>query len=116
MAAEIGIPVDQATKVLGLYYRMVRESVSTLSHTRVHLTNLGDLVVKHWLVDKEIQRYESALDRRILKEPSRQEILLKIKQLRSISQQIEEEKQRKDFIHNHKRKDYETNNTSNLEK
>lgn len=52
-ALKNNLPVDVVTEIIAVYWKDVRTALSTLSSPRVHVNNLGDFVVKHWLIEKE---------------------------------------------------------------
>lgn len=112
VAAETEIPVDAVEAVINFYWREVRKSLSTLKHSRVHVTNLGDFVIKHWKLDDKIamlEQFEENNKQRGLQQMTARfktvETLFDLKALKAI---LEEEKQRAEFIKMHKKKAYAT--------
>jgi len=91
-----------------MYWTEIRHSLSTLQHSRVHVTNLGDFVTKHWKVDEKIDMLEKWEERNKLK--GLQEITARFKvaenlfALKHLKDVMLEETQRKDFIKLHKNK------------
>ena len=41
--------------IISFYWDQIRKSLSSLKHSRVHVTNLGDFVIKHWKLDEKIE-------------------------------------------------------------
>ena len=98
--------------VVQFYWQEVRKSLSTLSHARIHLTNLGDFTIKHWKVDEKLEflsKWKETND-----QMGREKITQRfkteenIKHLREVKSLIEEEQQRKEFIKLHKSKTHES--------
>lgn len=92
--------------VVTFYWQEVRRSLSSLKHARVHVTNLGDFVVKHWKLDEKtamLEKFEEKNRQKGLQQMTARfrtaEILYDLRALRTV---IDEEKQRADFIKLHK--------------
>lgn len=91
---------DEVRAVSDFFWSEVRKSLSSLSDIRVHLVNLGDFTIKHWLIDKEVERCRNIISRRSqLSTPLQQ----RIDQLLDAKEIHMEEVQRKEFIYNHKK-------------
>ena len=58
VAKSTGHPEDLIESVMNFYWQEVRKSLSSLKHNRIHVTNLGDFVTKHWKIDDKIERLE----------------------------------------------------------
>jgi len=108
VAEQTGVSKETAEDIILYYWREIRKSLSSLSHTRVHVTNLGDFVTKHWKVDGKIdalQKWEENNKQKGLQQITARfktaETLFDLKNLKKI---IEEENQRKEFIKLHKKK------------
>jgi hypothetical protein len=77
-----------------------------LKHNRIHVTNLGDFVTKHWKIDDKIERLERWEENN--KQKGMQQMTARFKtaeslfDLKNLKKIIEEETQRKDFIKLHK--------------
>lgn len=110
VANNLDLCEDLVKDVVNYYWQEVRKSLSTLSHSRIHVTNLGDFVTKHWKVDEKIEVLEKWEENNKLK--GLQEMTARFKtaetlyQLKEVKKLIAEEDQRKDFIklHKHKKK------------
>lgn len=106
VAESLGIPSDVVTDVINYYWQEIRKSMSGLKHSRIHLTNLGDFVIKHWKVDDKIEMLEKWEENNKLK--GLQQIAARFKtaenlfDLKALKKLMEEEGQRKDFIKLHK--------------
>lgn len=108
VASELAMPEDLVQEVVMYYWEEVRKSLSSLKHQRVHLTNLGDFVIKHWKIDEKIEYLKKWEENNKLK--GLQEITKRFKvaetlyDLNNIKGLISTENQRKDFIKLHKKK------------
>ncbi len=107
VALQTEVSEEAVSTILSYYWQEVRKSLSGLKHSRVHLTNLGDFVIKHWKVDEKIQMLEQFEEKSRLKGLQQMTARFKTAEnlydLRSLKQVIEEEKQRAEFIKLHKR-------------
>lgn len=112
VANELTISEDLVRDVVNYYWQEVRKHLSSLTATRVHVTNLGDFVTKHWKVDEKIEMLEKWEENNKLK--GLQELTARFKtaetlyQLKEVKKLLAEETQRKDFIKLHKTKYNET--------
>lgn len=121
VANELGIPSDLVEDVIVYYWQEIRKSLSTLKHSRIHVTNLGDFVTKHWKVDEKIQILEKWEEKNRLR--GLQQITARFKtaetlfDLKALKKLMDEEQQRKEFIKLHKNKSNESKeeDTNHLE-
>jgi nucleoid DNA-binding protein len=111
VADKLNLSKELVENVVDYYWQHVRKNISSLNHCRVHLTNLGDFVIKHWKIDEKIQgleKWEESNKLKGLQEITARfktaETLYNLKKLKGI---MEEEKQRKEFIKLHKSKNNE---------
>jgi nucleoid DNA-binding protein len=108
VSKKVGLSKEVVDSVITFYYRQLRQNLSGLTHNRVHVTNLGDFVVKHWKVDDKIdmlQRFEENNKAKGLQKiTARFKTAESLYELRNLKKIIEEENQRKDFIKLHKTK------------
>jgi len=106
VALNLSISEDLARDVVNYYWREVRKNLSSLSHSRIHVTNLGDFVTKHWKIDEKIDMLEKWEENNKLK--GMQEMTARFKtaetlfDLKKLKKTVEEENQRKEFIKLHK--------------
>lgn len=106
VANEVALSKDIVNDVIAFYYRQLRHNLSCLSHNRVHVTNLGDFVIKHWKIDDKIDMLQKFEENN--KAKGMQKITARFKtaenlyELKNVKKIIEEENQRKDFIKLHK--------------
>lgn len=111
VAQEVGFSEDVVTAVTSYYWREVRKQLSSLSHSIVHITNLGDFVVKHWKIDEKmviLEKWEETNRQKGLqKATARFKIAEQLYEVKKLKHFIDEEKQRKDFVRLHKRTSYE---------
>lgn len=104
----MSISEDVITDVINYYWREVRKNLSSLTSSRIHVTNLGDFVTKYWKVNDKLDMLEKWEENNKLK--GLQELTARFKtaevvyQLKEVKKIMEEENQRKDFIKLHKRK------------
>lgn len=108
VAEEKNLPEDCVEEIINFYWEEIRKSLSSLKQPRIHVTNLGDFVTKHWKIDDKInslQNWEESNKQKGLQQITARfktaETLYELKELKKL---LEEENQRKDFIKLHKRK------------
>jgi nucleoid DNA-binding protein len=108
VASATGYSEDLIEAVTSFYWQEVRKSLSSLKHQRIHITNLGDFVIKHWKIDQKITNLEKWEESN--KQKGLQQMTARFKtaenlfDLKSLERLMEEELQRKDFIKLHKNK------------
>jgi nucleoid DNA-binding protein len=111
VAQETGYSEDVVETVVSYYWREIRKQLSSLAHSRVHVVNLGDFVVKHWKIDERIdhlQKWEETNRQKGLqKATARFKIAEQLYEVRKLKDIMDEEKQRKEFVRLHKRTLYE---------
>jgi nucleoid DNA-binding protein len=118
VAKSTGHSEDLIESVINFYWQEIRKSLSSLKHNRIHVTNLGDFVTKHWKIDDKIERLEKWEESN--KQKGMQQMTARFKtaeslfDLKSLKIIIEEEKQRKQFIKLHKHES-ERKHNKNLE-
>lgn len=118
VAEELALHSSLVEDVITHYWQEIRKSLSGLKHNRIHVTNLGDFVTKHWKLDDRIEQLEKWEENNKLK--GMQELTARFKtaetlfDLKNIKKIIEEENQRKDFIKLHKHESKRKHN-KNLE-
>ena len=102
VAEEQQLSEELVSSIITYYWQEVRKSLSGLKHSRVHITNLGDFVIKHWKLDEKIaklERFEESNKQKGLQQMTARfktvETLFDLKALKAI---MEEEKQRAEFI------------------
>lgn len=95
--------LDEVKAVSEFFWAEVREALTNLSDVKVHLTNLGDFTVKHWLIDKEIRKCEALAEQRKGSAPIGVQMKIRMDMLNKVKQIQLEESQRKEFIYNHKK-------------
>lgn len=107
VAEQTGLPVEMVDAIISFYWQEVRKSLSGLKHSRVHITNLGDFVTKHWKLDEKIaklERFEEYNRQRGLQQmTARFKTVETLFDLRALKAILEEEKQRAEFIKLHKK-------------
>jgi nucleoid DNA-binding protein len=119
VAEQLDLPASLIEDVTSYYWEEVRKSLSSLKHSRIHITNLGDFTIKHWKIDEKIKMLEKWEENNKLK--GMQELTARFKtaetlfDIKNIKTIIEEENQRKDFIKLHKHES-ERKHNKNMEK
>lgn len=117
IAQQTGVSVEAAEQIIGFYWENVRKSMSSLQHSRVHLTNLGDFVIKHWKLDDKIKMLEQFEEKSRLKGMQQMTARYKTAEtlydLRNLKKLMDAEQQRADFIKMHKRTAYESKREHN---
>lgn len=99
-----GSTPEEVKVVAEHFWSKVRESLSSLSDIRIHLENLGDFTIKHWLIEKEIEKLEGIMKHR---EKWADSLQIKIDRLIRARDLHLEEVQKKEFIYNHKKQTHE---------
>lgn len=111
LAEELQVSKTLVEDVTSHYWSAVREALSRMKHIRVHVANLGDFACKHWLIDKEVERWENFEEKNrqkgFQKISARYKNAEKIYDLKQLKKLAEEEMQRKEFIKTHKRNRHE---------
>jgi hypothetical protein len=105
-ALETNLPVEIVGEIIKVYWKDVRSSLSELKAPRVHVTNLGDFVTKHWAIAAEVEKLTRFLES-IKDNPKKQHIIPRVEERLSLLSSVEsirlEEEQRKEFIKIHKK-------------
>jgi hypothetical protein len=119
VAKQANLSEETINNIVGFYWREVRKNLSSLKHSRVHITNLGDFVTKHWKIDSKIEmleKFEENNRQKGLQQMTARfktaETLFDLKILKDI---ITEEKQRADFIKMHKSHESKRKHNKNME-
>ncbi len=117
VAESVGLPEQTVKDITDFYWQEIRKSLSSLKHTRVHITNLGDFTIKHWKIDDKIsilEKFKENFKQRGLQETvTRFRTDEKLFDLKAMKKMVEEESQRKDFIKLHKSQSHESNRQHN---
>lgn len=106
VAEKVNLPEQAVKDIIDFYWQEVRKSLSSLKHSRVHITNLGDFTIKHWKLDDRILMIEKFKEN--FKQRGLQEIVTRFRtdetlfDLKAIKKMMEEEQHRKEFIKLHK--------------
>ena len=112
VAKENELSQEATEAIISYYWQEVRKSLSSLKHSRVHVTNLGDFVTKHWKLDDKIEMLEKFEENN--RQKGLQQMTARYKtaetlyDLRNLKKIMEEESQRAEFIKMHKRTAYES--------
>lgn len=118
VSEEMNISEEVVTNIINFYWRSVRESLSSLRHIRVHVSNLGDFTIKHWDIDNKIKQYELWQEKIDAKEYSgmkaRFNCVERIYQLKYLKSLYQDEMNRKEFI-SQCRNEFKKESDNNLE-
>jgi hypothetical protein len=106
IAVQIGQPEDLVQAVNNFYWDSTRKALANAPKLKVHLPNLGDFTIKHWVLDPQIERL-SRIKEGLEAKPRLNYHLLtsiteKLNQLVSLKIMKGQEDQRKEFIHEFK--------------
>jgi hypothetical protein len=111
VAKDTSFSEDVVTAVVNYYWQAIRKNMSSLSHSRVHITNLGDFTIKPWKVEERIvdlEKWEEHNRQKGLQQmTARFRIAEKLFDLKALKVIMDEEEQRKEFIKLHKTKSNE---------
>ena len=106
VASDLNLSEELVKDVVLTYWQEIRKSLSGLKHQRVHLTNLGDFVIKHWKIDNRIdalEKWEESNKQRGMQQmTARFKTAETLYDLKNIKKSIDEETQRAAFIKLHK--------------
>ena len=107
VSKELDISQNIVEAVVQMYWKDVWENITNLSSPKIHIENLGDFNIKHWVIEKEINKCEGYFNNTSAKGAQKWVAGLKIKDrialLNKIKKEVEEENQRKEFIYEHKK-------------
>jgi hypothetical protein len=108
VASENNLSEELVSAVITFYWQEVRKALSSLKHSRVHITNLGDFVIKHWKLNEKTIKLEKFEEMNRLKGLQKMTARFKtvetLYDLNALKVMMEQEKQRADFIKLHKKK------------
>jgi hypothetical protein len=106
VAKELDLPESLVRDVVFYYWQEVRKNLSSLSHSRIHITNLGDFIIKHWKIDDKIlmleQWEENNRQKGMQQMTARFKTVESLFELKNLKKIMQEEGQRKEFIKLHK--------------
>lgn len=119
VSEKLNIEEDVVKSIVEEYYTELRTALSHMHYHRIRVEKLGDFEIKHWLIDKNIERLQVFVDRPIDKMTDFKKLLLdnavmKVQKLLCIKELYRMENQRKIFIKTHRKKSIHAK--SNLEK
>ena len=107
VAADKNLPVKLVEDIINFYWREVWESLTKAQGIKVHVTNLGDFNIKHWLLDKEISGLKNTIIHNKAKGSQRYitgvHMQEKVDILTNLKEMLHDENQRKEFIYEHKK-------------
>lgn len=101
-----GFRPEQVTAVLLLYYKELRSALTSLSHPRVQVLNLGTFRLKPKMAEKKLSGKRSRLQQcageGARSSAVREELLREIGCLEQVLELLQTERERKDFIKQNK--------------
>jgi nucleoid DNA-binding protein len=110
VANESNLPEDAVTAIVNFYWQEVRKSLSGFMHSRIHITNLGDFVIKYRKLENKINKLENFEEynrqKGLQQMTSRFKTVETLYNLKALKVIMEEEEQRKNFIKIHKNTGY----------
>lgn len=105
-ALENNLSVDVTEEIIKTYWKDVKNALSDLKSPRIHISNLGDFVLKHWTIEDQKQKMLNILEY-IKDNPKKINVIeqynIKYNLICNVEQQYLDELQRKDFIKSHKK-------------
>ena len=114
-AMELNLPVNIVNDSVTTYWKDVRGALSELKAPIVHVSAFGNFTIKHWILEKEKEKYLFMIDSIAQRGSKRSELI--IEQLRNKLTYIEKmmdmcksEMQRKEFIKIHRKRNYAKTN------
>ena len=106
-AERLSLPVKMVEDIVTFYWREVWMSLTNAEGIKVHITNLGDFNIKHWLLEKEMNKLRNFESSTRLAGSQRYNAGIKIADkltiLENLQHMLSEEAQRKEFIYEHKK-------------
>lgn len=112
VAADLNLPKKTVEDVVNFYWKEVWETLTKAEHIKVHVTNLGDFNIKHWVLDKEIEKIKNFTNASKLRGANKFAFSVKMNEklnlIHNLKVKIMEENQRKEFIKEHKKTVHET--------
>jgi len=115
VAKDTALSEEAVSAIVSYYWQEVRKSLSSLKHPRIHVSNLGDFVTKHWKLDDKIDMLEKFEENN--KQKGLQKITARYKtaetlfDLKNLKKLMAEESQRAEFIKMHKNESKREHNT-----
>ena len=115
VAKDTALSEEAVSAIVSYYWQEVRKSLSSLKHPRIHVSNLGDFVTKHWKLDDKIDMLEKFEENN--KQKGLQKITARYKtaetlfDLKNLKKLMAEESQRAEIIKMHKNESKREHNT-----
>ena len=107
VAKKLDLSDEVVKEIISYYWQEIRRNISSLTHSRIHITNVGDFLVKEWKLDSKMTKMERFEEVNRLKGNqlinARFKTVESLYQMKSLKKQMEEEKQRQSFIKMHKK-------------
>ena len=108
-AEELDIDYSIVKDVVGLYWKDVRTSLSELKAPIVTVTSFGNFKIKHWKLEEEKVHLNNIINKARNRNTERSGIILsetneKLKLVSNLEEMICSEKQRKEFIKTHRKR------------
>jgi hypothetical protein len=122
VAIQLSMSPDVVQAVSNFFWERTRKALAEAPKLKVHVPNLGDFTVKHWVLEKQIKHYTAVLARLNNQKKVNPHVLTttieKLNQLKGLQERKAQEDQRKDFIHEFKKSrgnNFEENIITDLE-
>lgn len=107
VSKELDIHEDIVSSVVNFYWEEIRRNLSSLKQPKIHLTNLGDFVIKHWKLTERIttlEQFEEKNKQKGLQQmTARFKTAEKVFDMKNLQIMISQENQRAEFIKTHKK-------------
>lgn len=119
VSKELDMPEDVVSSVVNFYWEEIRRNLSSLKQPRIHLTNLGDFVIKHWKLAERIttlEQFEEKNKQKGLQQmTARFKTAEKVFDMKNLQMMISQEDQRAEFIKTHKKLSNESKGKRNTD-
>lgn len=102
VAVEMGIPVETVEAVSKYFWAHTRQMLAEAPKLKVKVYNLGDFIIKHWLLEKRLEAKQRMFNGTKKSEASNS-ISVDILQLKRLQRLRTAELQRKEFIQDFKK-------------
>lgn len=111
VAEDKDLPQKLVEDIVNFYWKEVWNNLTNPTDIKIHIAALGDFNIKHWRLEKEIEKYNKfpKFNRVGGKKGEKIEgkLLDKSRILSNLLYKVREENQRKEFIYNHKKSEKE---------
>lgn len=113
-AMDLNLPVNIVNDIITTYWKDVRGALSELKAPIIHATAFGNFTIKHWMLEKEKEKYLFMMDKIAQRGSKRSELIIeqlrdKLTHIENMMDMCKNETQRKEFIITHRKRNAKTN-------